>query len=156
MLRFILPRPILMAAVALFAVAAPATAAIRYDVVIDGPTAGTSSTATGQGVLILNDELTAVSFEITYSGLEGPETGAHFHYGGPGAIGPKVLTLPSGTPKIGVWAITPENVALLLAGEIYVNIHSEFYVAGEIRGNVTQGQVAVDAATWGAVKSLYR
>jgi hypothetical protein len=138
------------------AAAVPSLAAIRFDVVLDGATAGTPSAATGEAVLILNDAQTEVSFAITYTGLEGTETGAHFHYGAVGAIGPKVLTLPVGSPKIGVWSITPENVALLLGGEIYINIHSDLYVAGELRGNVTQGQVALETGTWGSVKSLYR
>jgi hypothetical protein len=54
-----------------------------------------------------------------------------------------------------VWAIPPEQVANLLDGRLYVNIHSELYVAGEIRGNIMPDEVGNEETTWGALKALY-
>ena len=131
-------------------------AGVRYDVVLNGPNAGTASAATGTAVLILNDAQDELTYEITHTGLEGKENAAHFHYGPPGAVAPILLTLPLGSPKTGVWSLSPEDLGFLLAGEVFILVHSDVYMAGEIRGNVTQGQVATEKGTWGSVKGLFR
>ncbi|MGD9546076.1 MAG: CHRD domain-containing protein [Candidatus Krumholzibacteriia bacterium] len=127
-----------------------------FQCILDGPTAGTPSSAIGYATVILNDDLTQAEYTVTYSGLEGDETGAHFHYGEAGAIGPRLLTLPPGSPKIGVWALDPEDVTLLLDGLVYINVHSSTYPSGEIRGDLALTTVDDGNGSFGRVKALFR
>jgi hypothetical protein len=79
-----------------------------------------------------------ISGSIKISGVD--VMAAHIHMGGPGAIGPPIVILKktSGT----VWSV-PLNTTLsggqydsYLAGELYINVHSERYRGGEIRGQL--------------------
>jgi CHRD domain len=79
-----------------------------------------------------------ISGSIQVSGVE--VMVAHIHIGGPGRIGPPIVTLNKSSST--VWSV-PLNTTLTdgqyqsyLAGELYVNVHSERYRSGEIRGQV--------------------
>ena len=84
------------------------------------------------------------------------EFASHIHVGNARQNGPIAFGLPVGTPKDGVWAISAEHVANLLAGQLYVNIHTDVYVSGEIRGNIVANQVPVSPTTWGRLKTKYQ
>ena len=62
----------------------------------------------------------------------------HIHVGAPGVNGPPVFDLGSPiSPVIATWAgMTPADVANLLGGNLYVNIHTAGRPAGEIRGQI--------------------
>ncbi len=122
---------------------------------LNGVTAGTASTATGTATLTLNDLETEANYVISFSGLGGSEFAAHFHNGAPGVAGPVMEPLPIGSPKLGTWFITPAEIIELDAGRVYVNIHTNLYTAGEIRGDLAPVTVANEAVTWGAVKALF-
>ena len=109
---------------------------------------------TGMATMILNDAQDQLSYALEYQDLTSPENDAHFHNAGPRDIGPVVHQMPLGTPKVGVWNIPPDMVTELFAGNIYVNIHTEVYILGEIRGSVTQA-TPVQSSTWGRIKALY-
>jgi hypothetical protein len=112
-------------------------------------------TATGTGMFTLNATQTELTFHIEYAGLSSPEIASHIHIGNPRENGSVAFPLPTGTPKDGVWEISPEDVAHLLAGELYVNVHTETYVAGEIRGNLEPAAVSTREISWGQLKSMY-
>ncbi len=120
-----------------------------------------ASPGTGTGVFILNDAATELSYNIQYSGLMGTESASHFHTitVGPCPTGTGGVTfgVPTGTPKVGVWAIPAASVTNLRNGCIYFNIHSNLFPGGEIRGNIVRDDaVQVNTATWGRVKVIYR
>jgi len=96
-----------------------------------------STAATGSGTATL-DALTGLfSWNISFSGLSAGETAAHFHGAAlPCATAGPQVTLPLGSPKVGSAALTPAQVADLLAGKWYVNVHSTAFPNGEIRGQV--------------------
>ena len=80
-----------------------------------------------------------LNYTIMYQGMT--PTMGHFHYGAPGrsragnvAVG---LDDVSKSPIKGTVTLKPETADSLMAGKIYVNLHSDTYKAGEIRGNVT-------------------
>jgi hypothetical protein len=98
----------------------------------------------GKGVANLTyDAATRViTWTITYNGLSGPVTMAHFH--GPAAQGenasPQIwLTVkgaPVENPIKGQATLTPDQAKDLAAGKWYVNLHTAAHPAGEIRGQV--------------------
>lgn len=68
-------------------------------------------------------------------------TAAHIHLGAPGVSGPIVFDLgdPSTSPFSTSWPdLTADNVADILAGNLYVNIHSTTHPSGEIRGQIIE------------------
>ena len=155
--RHTLDRRILAALVLTLILAAGAAhAEIRWEFTMDGDMAGTPSSASGTVVMVLNDEMTEVTYDIRYTGLQAPEIASHFHDGSPGTNGTRLLTLPLGAVKQGVWVMEGRDLTILLSGNVYVNVHTDSYPSGEIRGNATMDVVPVEAATWAGVKALYR
>ena len=113
-------------------------------------------TATGTAFFVLNDAQNQLSFDISYSGLTGPEIASHIHNAGPRDNGPIRFTLPPGTHKVGVWNIPAAMVTELFAKRLYINVHTDAYLPGEIRGNIMQQQVPTEPSTWGRIKALFR
>ncbi|MEO7911304.1 MAG: CHRD domain-containing protein [Roseiflexaceae bacterium] len=101
--------------------------------------------ATGIGAFILSpiDPLTTtrkLTYSIAYTNTLGPEIAAHIHKGAPGVAGPPIISLPTGNPKEGSpLSLDAQNVADLLAGLLYVNIHTAPNPNGEIRGQILPG-----------------
>jgi hypothetical protein len=120
----------------------------------------TGSTATGLGCFML-DASSMLHYDIAYSGLSAPETGAHIHGPAPaGANAGVMFPLPGGSPKVGmVGPLSAQQIADLNAGRLYVNIHSQNFPGGEIRGQIlsslTPCTTPVEDRTWGAIKAFY-
>ena len=98
-----------------------------------------TSSASGTVEASLNKQTNELSWTVTYSGLSGPATGAHFH--GPamaganaGVVVPMTGSLTS--PIRGVASLTAAQVADLMAGKWYVNLHTVANPNGEIRGQI--------------------
>ena len=64
----------------------------------------------------------------------------HIHRGAPGVNGPIVFDLGNPvSPVEAVWSgMTAGDVADLMAGNLYVNVHASGRPAGEIRGQVVK------------------
>ena len=81
----------------------------------------------------------AFTYKVTYKGLSGPATAAHFH--GPAAPGanapPVVMVANPASPISGSATLTDPQVADLKAGKWYFNVHTAANGGGEIRGQVT-------------------
>ncbi len=113
--------------------------------------------ATGSATMNL-DAAKMLHFNITYSGLVGSETAAHFHgAAAPGSNAGVRYGLPAGQPKNGmVGPLTASQEAELNAGLWYINIHTTFRTGGEIRGQVLPEAVPTESATWSRIKALLR
>ncbi len=117
----------------------------------------TPTAASGLAIAILDVEGNTLHYSITYKGLSGQPTAAHFHSGGSGETGPPARTIfgapeiagvPDSAPKgtsafiTGSWTgegeqpLTDELEEELLAGNIYVNVHTELNPRGEIRAQL--------------------
>ena len=100
------------------------------------------TSATGTADLSYDPATRVVTWSVTYSGLSGPATMAHFH--GPAAAGkngPPVIWLtekgkPAESPIKGQATLTPEQAQQFNAGEWYINVHTQANPGGEVRGQV--------------------
>jgi len=109
----------------------------------------------GFGRYELSADETELRFIITAFGLSGPVTAAHFHNAQASVVGPVVLDLApfltevetevyemverevalAGASSFADWSI--DNVVEeIRAGRVYVNLHTDAYPDGEIRGQV--------------------
>lgn len=102
-----------------------------------------ASPGIGSGTFVYDDVLSQLSYNIEFSGLIGAETLSHIQHAAAGVNGPIAFQFPlTGSPKAGVWTaasanpLTPELVSELFAGNLYVNIHTNQYAGGEIRGQI--------------------
>ena len=149
-------RALIVLAAVVFA-AVPAAAETIFEATLDGGqlVPPGDSTAYGAAVIIMNDAQTEAHYTVAFAGLDFPQTAAHFHHALPGQNGNAILTLELGSPLAGVWMLTPEDAEALLNHAVYVNIHTEGYPSGEIRGNFDQSTVATETTTWSQLKALY-
>jgi hypothetical protein len=100
-----------------------------------------ASAGTGTADIDYDAATKKLSWKLTYSGLSGPATAAHFH--GPAEAGKNAgvaLAIPSATtsPVEGSATLTDAQAADLAAGKYYINVHTAANPGGEIRGQVTK------------------
>ena len=100
------------------------------------------SAGTGAGSFTLSADQSTLTLNISASGLSGPVTGSHIHLGAPGEAGPIVFAFETSETDgaisaDAVWEIDADSLAALLAGNLYVNVHTDLNPAGEIRGLLT-------------------
>ena len=96
----------------------------------------TDSTATGTAEVTLDTEAKSVTWVYTHTGLSGDMTAAHIH--GPATAteaAPPVIDTTTETMK-GTAPITDAQAAELIAGKYYLNVHTEKFPDGEIRGQL--------------------
>ena len=110
---------------------------------LSGATQVPPNSSSGSGTAAIKLDGDILSWVITYSGLTGPVTGAHFHGPAPananaGVIVPFAGSL--GSPISGSQKLTPPQIAQLRSGLWYVNLHTAAFPGGEIRGQVTAAQ----------------
>lgn len=81
-----------------------------------------------------------LTWKVTFSGLSGPATAAHFH--GPAEPGKNAgvaVPIPgTASPMEGSATLTDAQAADLATGKVYVNVHTAANKGGEIRGQVTK------------------
>jgi hypothetical protein len=97
-----------------------------------------ASPAFGSGNVSYDDVSNQLSWSVSYQGLLGPLSNAHFH--GPAPVGVPAsvqVPMPLGpSPLVGNAVITETQEGQLLGGLWYVNVHSSVFPGGEIRGQV--------------------
>jgi hypothetical protein len=89
----------------------------------------------GLGTFILQGN--ELSFAVDVRDLASPITGAHVHRAPEGVAGPVVHPFEfSGNHAEGTWTLSDQEKQDLLAGLLYVNVHTMQYPNGEIRGQL--------------------
>jgi len=77
-------------------------------------------------------------YEISFSGLSGTPTAAHFH--GPAFPGSNAAVLIpitiTASPLVGMETLNDTLQTHLLGGKMYFNLHTAAYPGGEIRGQI--------------------
>jgi hypothetical protein len=95
--------------------------------------------ATGVAYAALDKNTLLLRWKVSFSGLSGPATAAHFH--GPTVIGANAsatlaFKLPVKSPVDGRATLTPAQAADLLSGKWYLSIETAAHPHGEIRGQM--------------------
>jgi hypothetical protein len=98
--------------------------------------------ATGAADLSYDPATRKLTWSVAYTGLSGAATMAHIH--GPAAEGkngaPVIWLSEKGAavanPIKGSATLTPEQAQQMMAGEWYINVHTQANPGGEIRGQV--------------------
>ena len=107
------------------------------------PPSGSAGTGTVSGTLDVNTG--ALKLDISFSGLSGNTTVSHIHSAPAGSNGGVSVNLgPLGFP-VGVTSgsytaettLSAEQVANTMAGNMYVNVHTEAVPSGELRAQLT-------------------
>jgi hypothetical protein len=111
------------------------------------------SQGSGVATMILADDFSVIDYVVIYENLTSPEVFAHIHH----ADGTIAFDLGVGNPKMGQWlAPLAEDIVEFRNEDMYVNIHTEVYPVGELRGTLHRQVTPVMPSTWGAIKALYR
>ena len=98
------------------------------------------STATGSAEVQFNANTNKVTWKVMFNGLTGPATAGHIH--GPAPVGANAgVVIPfagnlNAQPVMGEMTVTPAQYADMAAGLYYVNIHTDRFPGGEIRGQL--------------------
>lgn len=96
-----------------------------------------STSATGEGAFTLSEN--ELMYDIIVYGMSSTEvTAAHFHLGEEGEEGASVESIELGNDlrATGTWNLSSAEREALFEGSIYVNVHTNAYPDGEIRGQI--------------------
>jgi hypothetical protein len=123
---------------------------VQMEVPNPGPDA-----ATGGAEITIDDETNEVCYELTIEGIGAPDAviAAHIHAGDAGVAGDVVVPLftepPSGEMTGCVQDVDPEIVAAITADPFgyYVNIHTEQFPDGAVRGQLFTSSIGPGSAT---------
>src|SRR5215813_4724252 len=101
----------------------------------------TTSNGSGDVLATLDTKTKQLSYTMTYMGLTGPATAAHFH--GPAAAGANAgvvvpIGMPPANPATGTVTLTDDQIKDLEAGKWYANVHTAQNKGGEIRGQMME------------------
>jgi hypothetical protein len=97
-----------------------------------------TTSASGSGTITVGEDM-SISGSVTTAGVVG--TAAHIHMAAAGQNGPVAVPLTKSGDN--GWAVpagaklTAAQFAAFKAGHLYLNVHSQAYKGGEIRGQIT-------------------
>jgi hypothetical protein len=99
--------------------------------------------SSGRGTVIVKYDTASNIIELfgDYQNLSAPAIASHIHHGAPGSSGPVIIPLNNTGDSTGTLSGTatfPDSLeAELLAGNMYVNVHTDSFPAGEIKAQLT-------------------
>jgi CHRD domain/FG-GAP-like repeat/PKD domain len=111
---------------------------IQFRAALDGAQVPTASTNTGLGIVTFNTATKQLSWSVSYGGLTGGFSAAHFRGPAPAGTDAEIaITLPNnGNPLTGSATLTALQESQLLSAQWYIDIQSSGFPSGEIRGQV--------------------
>ena len=100
------------------------------------------NSSSGRGTVIVRYDIATNVLDLygDYQNLSSPAIASHIHHGAPGVSGPVIIPLTNtgdSTGTLSVQSTLPDSLeAELLAGNMYVNVHTDSFPAGEIRAQL--------------------
>ena len=136
--------------------AGPANAALYVlsgDMDVFQATTNPANIGNGTGTIAggYDDATNILNYSLEWMNLTTPVTNMHFHLGAPGTAGGVELGIPGPwiSPQLGVGILLNNSQeANMLSGDWYVNVHTQSFPGGEIRGQVMASVVPIPAAVW--------
>jgi hypothetical protein len=103
-----------------------------------------TTTGTGAGFVSIDRDQTNAHYMLVVSGLTGNFSASHFHNASPGVNGGVIHDISGSFNNhggaFGYWDATsspPFDAApLFRANDVYVNVHTDLFPGGEVRGNI--------------------
>ena len=96
----------------------------------------TKSDAFGEAQFTYDSQTRQLDYYVTYDGASPTRIDIHGP-AGPGEKAMAIATFPvSESPVTGKTILTQDQANALLAGKVYVDLHSQAYADGEIRGQI--------------------
>jgi hypothetical protein len=116
---------------------------LSYKVALKSASEVPPNTSGGSGTadVTYDTQTKQLKWKVSYSGLSGPATAAHFHGPAePGKSAGVMIPIPNiaTSPAEGSATLTDTQAADLTGGRLYVNVHTAANPGGEIRGQVTK------------------
>ncbi len=124
--------------IGVIALSASAMGQTVFDVTLDGAQVPVASPYTGSGTVTLNQAQNQMTISITHDIPAVDVQDGHIHQGAVGVNGGIIFPFSGGgvSPINEVIAISPGQVTTLFAEGYYVNIHTDDFPSGEIRGQI--------------------
>lgn len=122
---------------------------VPFNALLDGGQEVPANAATGSGwaTATVDTAANTISYYISYSGLTGAPTAAHFHgnrlHGASGGV--KVGLTAGPSPMTGTVSYLQADEGQLLSGMFYINLHTAAFGGGEIRGQLVPTVIPMDA-----------
>jgi hypothetical protein len=118
---------------------------VTYSAALNGPSEVPPTESVGTGTLTSTFDASTkqLTWSVTYAGLTGPATMAHFHGPADAKTSAPVLIPITGSldsPISGSATLTDAEATDLVDGKLYFNIHTAAHKPGEIRGQIVKGQ----------------
>ena len=117
---------------------------VKYSAKLDAASETPPNDSKGMGMLDASFDTSTkmLSWTVTYSGLTGPATAAHFH--GPAPVGKAAgvmvpIKSDLASPIKGSATLTDDQAKALKDGMMYFNVHTAANKGGEIRGQLMMG-----------------
>jgi hypothetical protein len=111
---------------------------ITYNIVLEGvqESPRVATPGIGSGTVVVNTVANTLTYNLSYSGLLGTVTVAHFHGPANRDSGAGVKINVSSNPTSGTVTYLEADEADILAGRWYYNLHSSAFPSGELRGQL--------------------
>lgn len=139
-LRSVLTACVFAAALSFGAASTAGAMDLKADLKASNEVPPNDSKGTGSVALTYDESSRKLSWKGDFKDLSGPPTAAHFHAGEAGKNGGIVVPIFAGatakSPFEGQATLTEAQATDLMAGKLYVNVHTDQHKAGEIRGQV--------------------
>ena len=113
-------------------------------------TSGLTTGALGYATVTLDDAASTVAVSaFTAAGLSGNIAASHFHLGAIGANGAVLIALNHTNTSVTsvTYSLTSGQVAAFLSGNVYMNVHTASFPAGEFRAQVGFNKVGFAVLT---------
>jgi hypothetical protein len=116
------------------------TVALKADLKGASEVPPNDKTGSGSVTITVDTATKRLTWNGTVTGLSGNPTAAHFHAPAePGKNAGVIVPIGNPGPKLeGSAELTDAQMADLLAGRVYVNVHTAAHPGGELRGQVTK------------------